>query len=447
MNHPIKEMILQRMNGISIGMYSVCSANEFVIQAAMMKATERQGHVLVEATANQVNQFGGYTGMEPTDFYDFVTSIAQKNHFPIQNIVLGGDHLGPLVWKNKPADEAMQLAEKLVEAYVLAGFSKIHLDTSMKLGGDSDDFYQNTELIAKRGAMLCQASERAFVQYRIGHPEALEPVYVIGSEVPVPGGAVEETGIHVTTVSDFEKTLEAYHRVFHIQGLDQAWNRVVAVVVQPGVEFGDETVHEYHPEQAQALKNALAGHPGIIFEGHSTDYQTPFLLREMVKDGIAILKVGPALTYSLREALFLLEEIERNVMVLHLEQPLSRLSDVLEEEMLKQPEYWEKYYHGTPEKQRFSRKFSFSDRIRYYIPFPNVIQATNTLMTNLKKHTPSYTLLSQFLPIQYRKIRAHNLVNDPVALLLDYIEMTLEDYEYAIEPQPVKSVATDCETV
>ena len=50
--------------------------------------------------------------------------------------MLGGDHLGPYVWRAEPADEAMAKARDLVRDYVAAGYTKIHLDASMRLGGD-----------------------------------------------------------------------------------------------------------------------------------------------------------------------------------------------------------------------------------------------------------------------------------------------------------------------
>ena len=49
--------------------------------------------------------------------------------------------------------------------------------------------------------------------------------------------------------------------------------------------------------------------PGLVFEAHSTDYQPPESLSRLVIDGFAILKVGPGLTFALREALYALDEI------------------------------------------------------------------------------------------------------------------------------------------
>ena len=130
--HPLANIVRLREKGTYKGVCSICSANEFVIEAAIEKAREYNTFVLIEATANQVNQFGGYTWMKPDDFREFVFSIARKADFPLENVILGGDHLGPLVWKNDNKEQTMSKAEKLIRDYVLAGFTKIHIDTSMK---------------------------------------------------------------------------------------------------------------------------------------------------------------------------------------------------------------------------------------------------------------------------------------------------------------------------
>jgi D-tagatose-1,6-bisphosphate aldolase subunit GatZ/KbaZ len=143
--------------------------------------------VLIEATCNQVNQFGGYTGMTPRDFVDFVYSIADRVQYPRGRVLLGGDHLGPNPWRTDDADHAMANAADLVSAYAAAGFSKIHLDPSMYLADDPGDRTRPLvpQIVAERTARLCAAAEEAFACFSGSAPA---PVYVIGTEVPVPGG-------------------------------------------------------------------------------------------------------------------------------------------------------------------------------------------------------------------------------------------------------------------
>ncbi len=64
------------------GIPSICSAHPLVIEAAMLRAHREKAPVLIEATCNQVNQDGGYTGMTPEDFTRFVGAIADRIEFP-----------------------------------------------------------------------------------------------------------------------------------------------------------------------------------------------------------------------------------------------------------------------------------------------------------------------------------------------------------------------------
>ena len=192
----------------------------------------------------------------------------------------------------------------------------------------------------------------------------MRPVFVIGSEVPIPGGATEaEDTLAVTSPDAFRDTVSTYQRVWTEEGVGDGMKDVIAVVVQPGVEFGDEQVFDYDPAAAVDLCAALKEFPDICFEGHSTDYQTPDSLRSMCRDGIAILKVGPALTFALREGFFALEAMEREMLAgagVH----LSDFRAVLEHTMLALPGNWQKHYHGDGNATRFARAFSFSDRAR-----------------------------------------------------------------------------------
>ena len=184
MSAALLELARARRAGRAAGIYAVCSAHPLVIEAAMHQALEDGGPLLVESTSNQVDQFGGYTGMRPADFMGFVCGIAQRVGLDAGRLIFGGDHLGPNPWQDRPADEAMVLARDMISAYAAAGFTKLHLDTSMRCADDLavlDD-----RVLAERAASLCTAAEAAAVGTR--------PVYVIGTEVPVPGGGDRVTG-------------------------------------------------------------------------------------------------------------------------------------------------------------------------------------------------------------------------------------------------------------
>lgn len=432
MQNPIRDMVTKRQLGIHCGIPSFCCANKLVIEAILEQAKRFDDTVLIEATSNQVNQYGGYTNMRPKDFRNFVYQIADKIEFSRDKIVLGGDHLGPLPWADLPAKEAMEKAKELVSLTVASGYTKIHLDTSMKLADDPIDGSLSDEVIAERGAVLYQACEDAFQERLKKHPDAVHPVFVIGSEVPIPGGAQEEEdSVAVTKPDDFERTLLTYKKKFADLGLNDAWNYIIAVVVQPGVEFGNAEIHHYNRMDSLRLCECLKKYPDIVFEGHSTDYQAPTKLKEMVEDGIAIIKVGPALTFSLREALFALSMMEKELITNELDR--ANFIEILEHAMTENPKHWVKYYHGDEQQQTLERKYSFSDRSRYYMALPEVEAAVNKLFDNLNTVEIPLSMLRQYMPLQYIKVRDGKLPCRARELAKDSIVMMVEDYNYAVK--------------
>lgn len=437
MTHPLKYIVKENRNGIPVGMYSACTANEIVIEAVMERALESEDYVLIEATANQVNQYGGYTGMKPDDFVKFCNSIAEKVGFPKFKMILGGDHLGPLTWVNLSEKDAMKEAGELIKSYVKAGFTKIHLDTSMRVADDDENKILETSVIAARSAQLCKIAENTFQEMKISSDSIqIPPIYIIGSEVPIPGGTQEEDEkIHVTSVSDLKDTMDTFRKTYEKYNLSDAWKRVIGVVVQPGVEFGDASIDRYNRNKAIDLTASLCDYPDIVFEGHSTDYQPPRLLKQMVEDGIAILKVGPALTFAYREALFSLAQIEKELFYNDPDIEFSFFIEVLEERMLANPDNWTKHYHGDENALRFSRKYSYSDRSRYYLPDSEVDEAIKTLIHNLSSVEIPMTLLSQYMPIEYIKIVDGIIKNNINDLLKDRIWCCIDDYLFATRPQ------------
>lgn len=430
MKHPIQQMMDKRRQGINCGIPSYCSANELVLEISLRRAKERNVPVLIEATANQVNQFGGYTGMVPKDFYEMVLKMAADMGVSEDLIILGGDHLGPLTWQNLPEKEAMANSEELVYQYARAGFTKIHLDTSMKVADDPEGLL-STETIARRGAVLYKAAMRGYEDLKAEKPEALRPVFVIGSEVPIPGGAQEaEDSLAVTKPEAFRDTVDTYRRIFTEAGIAEGMNDVIAVVVQPGVEFGDDQVFLYDHDAATELTAALKDFPGVCLEGHSTDYQSKECLKNMVADGIAILKVGPALTFGLREALFALSMMEKELVP---EETQAHFIETLEKVMLENPGNWKKHYHGDDKQLALARKYSFSDRCRYYIGQPEVVASMNKLFDNLRAYPIPMNMLHQYLPLSYLKVRDGVLPLDPKELALDGVTNFMLDYEYAVD--------------
>jgi D-tagatose-1,6-bisphosphate aldolase subunit GatZ/KbaZ len=414
-------------SGDRVGLTSVCSAHPIVIEAALRQGKADDSPVLIEATCNQVNHQGGYTGMSPADFRAFVEGIADRVGFARERLILGGDHLGPNPWKHLPAAEAMAEARAMVAAFVKAGFTKVHLDTSMGCAGESVALPDATT--AERAADLAAAAE-ASVDAEAFPP----PVYIVGTEVPVPGGALEALDhLQVTSPEAALETVEVHRRAFAARGIDGAFARAVGVVVQPGVEFGNEEVIVYEPQKARALSAVLAGMPQFVFEAHSTDYQPPEALAALVRDGFAILKVGPGLTFALREALYGLDyiaaDLEGRPGAIELQPAMERL-------MVEKPGNWQKYYHGTPEDLRLQRHFSYSDRIRYYWPDPAAAAAARRLDERLAGRTIPETLISQHLAALYPAVAAGQLRAEPSTLLIGAVQRVLTVYRDSCIPNP-----------
>lgn len=378
-----------RRAGRPYGIASVCSAHPTVLRAALRRAAKGEGPVLIEATCNQVNQFGGYTGMAPADFIAFVEAIAAEEGVARDKIIFGGDHLGPNPWRKEQASAALEKAAGMVEAYVAAGFTKIHLDASMGCAGEPAALDDRT--VAERAAALCAVAEETA---RRGNLPA--PAYILGTEVPVPGGADHALATVEPTAPDAARETIAVHRAaFGKAGLSDAFARVIAFVVQPGVEFGSDNVVAYDPPRAAALSALLDEEPALVFEAHSTDYQTEEALAALVGDGFPILKVGPGLTFAYREALYALDLVASDIVPGYGDRPLARAMEAL---MVDVPGSWSGYYHGDETALRIQRHFSYSDRIRYYWTRPEAEAAVAALLSALSGVRIPETVLHQYLP-------------------------------------------------
>lgn len=424
----LQDLIRRNRSGDRVGVYAVCSAHPSVIDAAIQQSIDDGSLLLIESTSSQVNQFGGYTGQTPSQFAAFVHSAAQLAGLPEEQVLLGADHLGPYPWRSEPLDAALRKASELVRACVLAGYQKIHLDASMACADDGTTG-PDERTVARRAAILCRAAESALPELPSGSGSLL---YVIGTEVPAPGG--ETLPGHppaVTPAEQVPRTLSSFRAAFEEQGVSSAWERVIGLVVQPGVEFGENVVFNYDRQKATALSSALPKRPSLVYEAHSTDYQSRIALKQMVEDHFAILKVGPWLTFAFREAVFALSAIERELLAHKKAMRLSQVRQALEAAMLRNPAYWRSYYHGSEDDLRLARVYSYSDRCRYYWPDAEVQQELAHLHANLGACPPPPALLSQYFPLQSEAIRCGPQPPDVEGLIREHIRAVLRAYAAA----------------
>jgi D-tagatose 6-phosphate 4-epimerase len=420
MSRVLPVLVSERLTDGEAGVTSICTAHPLVIEAALLHGLESERRVLIEATCNQVNQDGGYTGMTPTKFRRFVEAIAVRVGFDPARIIFGGDHLGPNPWKHLPAEDAMNRARTLIDAYARAGFAKLHLDASMGCSGEPAALAD--DITAARAASLAEAAEAAV-------SDGAGPVYIIGTEVPVPGGAQHALdSLAVTSPEAAIRTVEVHRQAFTARGLEEAFSRAIGVVVQPGVEFASTEVIAYKPEGAQDLVASLARMPGFVFEAHSTDYQPATALNSLVRDGFAILKVGPWLTFALRQTLYGLDSIARMLRPAESEESLMNAMEAL---MLREPENWRKYYSGSDDELRLQRHFSFSDRIRYYWPHPEAQTAVDRLFARLGDRLIPEPLISQYLGALYPAVGDGSLAARARELVVAAVQQVLVQYDQA----------------
>jgi D-tagatose-1,6-bisphosphate aldolase subunit GatZ/KbaZ len=407
----LRDLILRNRAGEAIGLPCFCTANEHVLLAVLAYAKRTGLPTVIEATCNQVNQYGGYTGMTPADFMEWLSGMAADAGVPMNQLILGGDHLGPNVWKNEPLDVAMEKSRELVKSYVQAGFKKIHIDTSMACGGEPNPTFAQ---IAERAADLCEVAEKYA-------PDPSKLFYIIGTEVPTPGGETEEPNtLDVTSVARFHDTIQTHRDAWNTRGLDAAWDRVVSVVTQPGVDFGHTSVYPFLPVKAAPLREAIIDEVGLTYEAHSTDYQSTNALSDLVKNHFFFLKVGPELTFRFREAIWALAQIEEEI----INDPKSLILETFEQQMTKDPGYWVNYYNGSDKELRILRTYSYSDRIRYYWTDPEISKSLNLLIANLEQVNLPESIVSQaFMGLDFGEVP-----ETPLALIELHIQRCISRY-------------------
>jgi len=394
----VHDLIARNRAGEAVGLPCFCTANEHVLRAVLSYAKKTGFPTVIEATCNQVNQYGGYTGMTAADFMAW-------------QLILGGDHLGPNVWKDEPLDVAMEKSRELVKSYVQAGFKKIHLDTSMACGGEPNPTFAQ---IAERAADLCAVAEAHA-------PNREELFYIIGTEVPIPGGETEEPdALDVTSVDRFRDTIQTHRDAWAARGLDASWSRIVSVVTQPGVDFGHTQVYPFIPQKAQPLSKAILSEDGLTYEAHSTDYQSTEALSALVENHFFFLKVGPELTFRFREAVWALASIEAQLDVAE----SSNIRAIIEAQMTANPGYWQSYYNGNAKELQLLRTYSYSDRIRYYWTDPEIAKALSTLINTLKSNPAPETIVSQV----FTGLEFGDMSNDPATLIEHHIQRCVARY-------------------
>lgn len=406
----LRQIIAQNRAGALAAIPSVCSAHPDVLRASLRLAERLDRAVVIEATSNQVNQDGGYTGLSPAGFIIFVNALADETKTDRARVIFGGDHLGPQAWRKLPAAEAMDKARVMVADYAAAGFTKIHLDCSEGCAGEPAQLTDT------------QTVPRAADLARVASAVAEKLLFVVGTEVPPPGGARNEdhANIAATQPQNARATLDAHIDAFANIG------DIGGLVVQPGVEFSPMSVYHLPLARDPGLKSAIAHHPGVCLEAHSTDYQHPAVFPRLAELGFAFQKVGPALTFAYRQAVYALDQLRADA---GWADPVIRPE--MERLMLAHPAHWQGHYHGDAASLHLQRHYGLADRIRYYWPQAGAQKVVNRLLADLSaRRIPTPLLWQHFAPAVLDRAE---MVGGPVpqALIAAQIELALDPYFFA----------------
>lgn len=354
MSTVLRSIVAQNRSGQAVAIPSVCSAHNDVLIASLLMAKELERPIVIEATSNQVNQDGGYTGLTPRDFIINVRSMCEENGVPQELVVFGGDHLGPQAWRALEATAAMDKAVVMIADYVKAGFAKIHLDCSEGCLGEAAQLPD--EVTANRSALLAKVALDA-----ADDPSQIS--FVIGTEVPPPGGArVDEAGdIPATTLESAKATVKAHVKAFQSLGIGWALDQVLGLVVQPGVEFSPTQVHHFPMNRALDLRSVLNDLPNLTLEAHSTDYQHETVFPSLAELGFGFQKVGPALTHAWRRGVYALDIIQSVR-----QGTAPKVRNTMTELMHANPKYWMGHYDDQDPRLDALLHYGLADRIRYY---------------------------------------------------------------------------------
>ncbi|MBR0035143.1 MAG: class II D-tagatose-bisphosphate aldolase, non-catalytic subunit, partial [Synergistaceae bacterium] len=105
----------------------------------------------------------------------------------------------------------------------------------------------------------------------------------------------------------------------------------------------------------------------------------------------------------------------------------------LDRVMLENPANWQKHYHGSEHDKYLARKYSYSDRCRYYFSLPEIRNSITKLFANIDSVEVPAGLFSQFMHRQYRKVMDGMLPMKAAALVKDCVAECAEGYNYAVK--------------
>jgi len=390
---------------------SFCTSNLDVLKIILFYSKKNNLPCLIECTSNQVNQFGGYTNKTPKQFSKEIISIAQKIRLGKKNLLLGGDHLGPLPWVKKNLKTSLKNSIKLINNFLDSNYCKIHIDTSVKC---LDDKFINHDKIFDRTKYILQNTK---IKKKIN-----KIFLVIGSEVPL-SGSNDRGPITITTNSRIKKEVEK----FKLLSKTLFKKRLsFGLVVEPGMRYLDYSISK--PKLTNFLdKKNFSIKNDFVYEAHSTDYQNFKVLKNLTKNNFKFLKVGPELTFQYSRSLMYMKKMEEKL----IKKKKSNFENQILNVMLNNNRYWKEYY--KVKNIKLKKKLILNsklDRMRYYLNNKKIVRSIKILKQNINKINTkdlSKYLMSKKFKINFNLYKNTNLSNFEIINLL-FVSDTLKKY-------------------
>lgn len=347
------------------GLPSFCTANFLVLKTLLIFCKKNKLPALIESTSNQVNQFGGYSKNQPKDFIKKINRFIKSSKISKKSIYFGGDHLGPLPWKNNKSSVAMDNSIKLIDLYLKANYQKIHIDTSIQC---KDDKLITDKIIFARTEYI--------LKNLINKKKLNKIFFVFGTEVPFAGGNNKKK----FKITQNNKIISDYQNFSKLLNSEKLLSKDFALVIEPGMKFKNNSITKPKFKNFE-VNRKFSKKNKFYFEAHSTDYQDLETLKKLVKNNFKILKVGPELTYNLIKSLLFMQEIEEVFLGRK-----SNFQKTIIKNMLFNNFYWKDFFkRGNKKKFQKNLLNSFYDRARYYLSYNDVVNSIKILEININK--------------------------------------------------------------
>lgn len=347
------------------GLPSFCTANFLVLKTLLIFCKKNKLPALIESTSNQVNQFGGYSKNQPKDFIKKMHGFIKSFKINKKSIYFGGDHLGPLPWKNNKSSIALKNSIKLIDLYLKANYQKIHIDTSIQC---KDDKFITDKIIFAR---------TEYILKNLTNKKKLNKIFfVFGTEVPFAGGNDKKK----FKITKNNKIITDYQNFSKLLNSEKLSSKDFALVIEPGMKFKNNSITKPNFKSFE-VNRKFSKKNKFYYEAHSTDYQDPETLKKLVNNNFKILKVGPELTYNLIKSFLFMQEIEKFFL-----RRKSNFQKIIIKKMLFNNFYWKDFFkRGSKKKLEKNLLNSFYDRARYYLCNNDVINSIKILEISINK--------------------------------------------------------------